>query len=77
MPITTDKDLKDNVRSLWLKALSAVELRNYGYSISLINAVRIAFPSVRETTATRAPSLANRKAIAWPRPRPAPVTMAT
>ncbi len=39
MPITTDKDLKDNVRALWLKALSAVELRNYGYAISLINAV--------------------------------------
>lgn len=39
MPITTDKDLKDNVRALWLKALSAVELRNYGYAISLITAV--------------------------------------
>jgi tetratricopeptide (TPR) repeat protein len=44
-PITTDKDLKDNVRSLWLKALSAVELRNYGYSISLINAVLKDSPS--------------------------------
>jgi tetratricopeptide (TPR) repeat protein len=39
MPITTDKDLKENVRALWLKALSAVELRNYGYAISLITAV--------------------------------------
>src|SRR3954463_4117495 len=39
MPITTDKDLKENVRALWLKALSAVELRNYGYVISLISAV--------------------------------------
>jgi tetratricopeptide (TPR) repeat protein len=39
MPITTDKDLPDNSRQLWLKALSAVELRNYGYAISLIQAV--------------------------------------
>jgi hypothetical protein len=41
------------------------------------SAVRSAFVSVRLTTATRAPSLANRTAIAWPIPRPAPVTMAT
>ncbi len=39
MPITTDKELPDNARSLWLKALSAVELRNYGYCISLIQAI--------------------------------------
>src|SRR3954469_17251516 len=39
MPITTDKDMKDNVRALWLKALSAVELRNYGYAVSLIQNV--------------------------------------
>ena len=39
MPIQTDKDLPENSRQLWLKALSAVELRNYGYAISLIQAV--------------------------------------
>ncbi len=39
MPISTDKDLPENARQLWLKALSAVELRNYGYAISLIQAV--------------------------------------
>ena len=39
MPITNDKDLPQNVRTLWLKAMSAVELRNYGYAISLIHAV--------------------------------------
>ncbi len=39
MPISTDKDLPENSRQLWLKALSAVELRNYGYAISLIQAV--------------------------------------
>ncbi len=35
----TDKDLPPDKRALWLKALSAVELRNYGYAISLISAV--------------------------------------
>ena len=39
MPITTDKELPDNARALWLKALSAIELRNYGYCISLIQAI--------------------------------------
>jgi len=39
MPIQTEKELPDNARTLWLKARSAVELRNYGYAISLIHAV--------------------------------------
>jgi tetratricopeptide (TPR) repeat protein len=37
--IITDKELPDDARALWLKALSAVELRNFGYAISLISAV--------------------------------------
>src|SRR5712671_6148204 len=36
MPITTEKELPENSRSLWLKAMHAVELRNYGYAISLV-----------------------------------------
>src|SRR5437762_12848101 len=36
MPITTEKELSENSRALWLKAIHAVELRNYGYAISLI-----------------------------------------
>ena len=39
MPIKTEKELSDSARALWLKALSAVELRNHGYAISLIQAV--------------------------------------
>src|SRR5258708_19197003 len=39
MPIISDKELPPDKRALWLKALSAVELRNYGYAISLIGAV--------------------------------------
>ena len=39
MPIQTDKELSAGARQLWLKALSAVELKNHGYAISLIQAV--------------------------------------
>jgi len=39
MPIINDKELPDDARALWLKALSAVELRNYGYAISLISTI--------------------------------------
>jgi tetratricopeptide (TPR) repeat protein len=37
--MASEKDLPEKTRALWLKALSAVELRNYGYAISLIQAV--------------------------------------
>ncbi len=39
MPIQNENELPDNARTLWLKARSAVELRNHGYAISLIQAV--------------------------------------
>lgn len=39
MPIKTESDLPPNARSLWLKALSAIELRNFGYAITLLQAV--------------------------------------
>lgn len=39
MPIKLESELSDNIRALWLKALAAIELRNYGYAISLIQAV--------------------------------------
>ncbi len=39
MDIITDKELPDDLRALWLKALSAVELRNHGYAISLIQTI--------------------------------------
>ncbi len=39
MPVLTEKDLPPNARGLWLKALSAVELKNYGYAISLLQSV--------------------------------------
>jgi tetratricopeptide (TPR) repeat protein len=39
MAIKTQKDLPENARPLWLKALSAVEQRNYSYAVSLLQAV--------------------------------------
>ncbi|MEQ1862549.1 MAG: hypothetical protein ABMA13_21730 [Chthoniobacteraceae bacterium] len=48
MPIITDKELSDEKRTLWLKACSAVELRNYGYAISLLSAVLKESPAFLE-----------------------------
>jgi tetratricopeptide (TPR) repeat protein len=48
MPIITDKELSDDKRALWLKAVSAIELRNYGYAISLLSAVLKEFPAFLE-----------------------------
>jgi len=45
MPIISEKELSEEKRALWLKARSAVELRNYGYAISLLSAVLKEFPA--------------------------------
>ncbi len=39
MPLKTEKDLPENLRGSWLKALTAIELKNYGYAISLLQAI--------------------------------------
>jgi tetratricopeptide (TPR) repeat protein len=39
MPVKTEQELPDDARKLWLKALQALELRNYGYVISLVQTV--------------------------------------
>jgi tetratricopeptide (TPR) repeat protein len=39
MAVKTEQDLPADARALWLKALAAYELRNYGYAISLLQAV--------------------------------------
>jgi tetratricopeptide (TPR) repeat protein len=38
MPIITETELTGNARSLWLKALSALEMRNLDYAINLLQA---------------------------------------
>jgi tetratricopeptide (TPR) repeat protein len=36
MAVKTEKELNDTLRSHWLKAVAAIELRNFGYAISLL-----------------------------------------
>src|SRR6478609_6914395 len=44
MSVRTEKDLPDSQRATWLKAMSAMELRNYGYAIQLLQGVLKAAP---------------------------------
>src|SRR6266566_8600145 len=39
MAVKTEKELKETQRNLWLKAVAAVELRNLGYAISLLQEI--------------------------------------
>src|SRR5213082_2252563 len=39
MAVKTEKELSEAQRSLWLKAMAAVELRNFGYAISLLQGI--------------------------------------
>ncbi len=39
MPVKNEKELSETQRQHWLKALSAIELRNFGYAISLLQGI--------------------------------------
>ena len=39
MAVKTEKELSESPRALWLKAVSAIELRNFGYAISLLKEI--------------------------------------
>src|SRR3954465_15038706 len=39
MPIKNEKELSEQLRSHWLKAVAAIELRNFGYAISLLQGI--------------------------------------
>jgi tetratricopeptide (TPR) repeat protein len=39
MPLKTEKDLSEQLRSHWLKAVAAIELRNFDYAISLLQGI--------------------------------------
>jgi tetratricopeptide (TPR) repeat protein len=39
MAVKTEKDLSQGLRALWLKAVAAIELHNFGYAISLLQQV--------------------------------------
>src|SRR5437763_5608587 len=39
MAVKTEKELSETQRAHWLKAVAAIELRNFGYAISLLQAI--------------------------------------
>src|SRR5438045_5401692 len=39
MPVKTEKELSELLRGHWLKAVAAIELRNFGYAISLLQGI--------------------------------------
>jgi len=39
MAIKSEKELSDDQRAHWLKAVAAIELRNFGYAISLLQGI--------------------------------------
>src|SRR3954465_13685807 len=39
MAIKSEKELSDQLRSHWLKAVAAIEMRNFGYAISLLQGI--------------------------------------
>ena len=39
MPVKSEKELNETQRSHWLKAVAAIELRNFGYAISLLQGI--------------------------------------
>jgi predicted Zn-dependent protease len=39
MAVKTEKELSEQLRSHWLKAVAAIELRNFGYAISLLQGI--------------------------------------
>ncbi len=44
MAVKTEKDLPESHRATWLKSLSAMQLKNYGYVIQLMQGVLKAEP---------------------------------
>lgn len=39
MAVKTEKELSEASRALWLKAVAAIELGNFGYAISLLQEI--------------------------------------
>jgi tetratricopeptide (TPR) repeat protein len=63
MAVKTEKELSEAQRSLWLKAVTAIELRNFGYAISLLQEILKQEPEfltgrqlLRRTAVTRSKS---------------------
>src|SRR6059058_2587328 len=39
MAVKTEKELGESLRALWLKVVAAIELRNFGYAVSLLQEI--------------------------------------
>jgi len=39
MPVKTEKEFDESLGNLWLKAVAAIELRNFGYAVSLLRGI--------------------------------------
>src|SRR5205814_10698965 len=39
MALKTEKELSEPLRALWLKVMTAIELRNFGYAVSLLQEI--------------------------------------
>src|SRR5437763_8988899 len=39
MALKTEKELSESLRALWLKVMTAIELRNFGYAVSLLQEI--------------------------------------
>jgi len=39
MAVKTEKELSESLHALWLKVVAAIELRNFGYAISLLQEI--------------------------------------
>ena len=75
MPVKTEKELSEQLRSHWLKAVAAIELRNFGYAISLLAGNPEAGAGVSDRAAIVAPrrsdeaEVGEESVLQWSRPR--------
>ena len=66
MAVKTEKDLPEFHRANWLKAMSAMQLKNYGYAIQLLQTVLKSHPEflaarqlVRKAAIAKVPGVAD------------------
>jgi cytochrome c-type biogenesis protein CcmH/NrfG len=52
MAVKSEKELSEQLRSHWLKAVAAIELRNFGYAISLLQGILKQEPEFWKTSLT-------------------------
>jgi cytochrome c-type biogenesis protein CcmH/NrfG len=63
MAVKTEKELSEGLRALWLKAVAAIELRNFGYAISLLQEILKQEPEFSHGPPTVATCGGNKKQI--------------